>query len=563
MNRTGWLLLFVLLAGLFAACKSGEDEDGDGDSTLSVQSINLTLLGRYSNDLFDSGGAEIPAYDPASRRLFVVNLNDQSVDIISIANPALPVLVSQIDVSIHGGGTVPNGSANSVAVRNGVLAVAIENTVTTDPGEVAFFNCATGAFISKVTVGALPDMLLFSPDGSRVLVANEGEPSDDYTIDPEGSISIINVSGGFAGLTLANVQTATFTGFNAQKASLIAAGVRIFGPESTVDEPDDIATVAQDLEPEYVTVTSDNATAYCVCQEANALAVINIATATVSAILPFGTKDHNLPGFGLDGSNQDAQAFIANWPVRGMYQPDAIKVFSIGGVNYLFTANEGDVRDYTGFSEETDVRNAGYVLDTDNFSASESTFLKGDLAIGRLKTSSAARVSGDTDSDTTFNQIHCFGGRSFSIWTVGGASLTRVFDSGDELEVRTAQAYPANFNASNTNNTLDNRSDDKGPEPEAVEVAQIGDRYFAFIGLERVGGVMVYDVTDPANATFVQYVNNRNFAQTPAAGMGGDLGPEGLIYIPANQSPNGQPLIVIANEISGSTTIYQIDVVTN
>ena len=35
-----------------------------------------------------------------------------------------------------------------------------------------------------------------------------------------------------------------------------------------------------------------------------------------------------------------------------MYQPDAIVYVNIGGTEYVISANEGDSRDYDGFSEE-------------------------------------------------------------------------------------------------------------------------------------------------------------------------------------------------------------------
>ena len=39
----------------------------------------------------------------------------------------------------------------------------------------------------------------------------------------------------------------------------------------------------------------------------------------------------------------------------------------------------------------------------------------------------------------------------------------------------------------------------------------------------------------------------------------GDLGPEGLVFIPAAQSPNGRPLLVVGNEVSGTTAVLQLN----
>ncbi|MEI2609137.1 MAG: hypothetical protein V9G20_10970 [Candidatus Promineifilaceae bacterium] len=167
-------------------------------------------------------------------------------------------------------------------------------------------------------------------------------------------------------------------------------------------------------------------------------------------------------------------------------------------------------------------------------------------------------ANGDTDGDDDFDALYVPGARSFSIWSATGQL---VYDSGDALEQITATVYPDDFNSNNDeNNSFDNRSDNKGPEPEALALGRIYDRVYAFVGLERMGGIMVFDVTDPMAPEFVQYVNNRDFAGDPEAGTAGDLGPEGLYYIQGNVSPNGAPILAVANEISGSTTLYGVQV---
>ncbi|MFM7576255.1 MAG: choice-of-anchor I domain-containing protein, partial [Microcystaceae cyanobacterium] len=134
-----------------------------------------------------------------------------------------------------------------------------------------------------------------------------------------------------------------------------------------------------------------------------------------------------------------------------------------------------------------------------------------------------------------------------------------VYDSGDDFEQITGTFFPDYFNASNSNNNFDNRSDDKGPEPEGLVLGEIEGRSYAFIGLERIGGVMVYDVSNPQTPQFVQYLNNRNFSVATNSPEAGDLGPEGLTFIKAEESPNGKALLVVANEVSGTTTIYEIN----
>jgi hypothetical protein len=319
--------------------------------------------------------------------------------------------------------------------------------------------------------------------------------------------------------------------------------------------------VAQDLEPEYIAVSEDSKTAYVTLQENNAVAIVDIDSARVTDIRPLGFKDHMAAGMGLDASDEDGGVNsnsgtpaikIANYPVRGLYLPDGITSYSVNGVTYLITANEGDARaDWPGFNEETRVRtHCDKGLDPAVFPDAANLIL--DSNLGRLRiTANPNGGSAGKNAAGQCNELYSFGARSFSIWDT---SFKRVYDSGDEFERRTQSLTQAAFNASHDNNTMDSRSPSKGPEPEGVVVGKFGRKSIAFIGLERVGGVMAYDVTDPAKPVFLTYFNSRS-------GTTGDRGAEGLILIPANRSPNGKPLLVIGNEVSGTTAIVQIDLV--
>lgn len=504
-----------------------------------ANAASLQVLGTYETGVFAQGAAEIAAYDAASRRLFVVNANTNTIDILDISTPTTPTLFNTININALGSDF---GGVNSVDVSNGLLAAAVQANVTQNPGSVVFFDI-DGIFQNAVRVGALPDMLTFTPDGTKVLVANEGEPNNDYTIDPEGSVSIIDVSGGVAGLTDSDVRFATFNAFDSQRDALIAAGVRIFGPG---------ASVSQDLEPEYIAVAPDGKTAWVALQENNAIAILDLELGEFTDILPLGYKDHSLPGNGLDASDRDGAINIATFPnLFGMYQPDAIASFAVDGVTYYATANEGDARDYDTFSEEARVNK----LSLDPTAFPNAAELQANGALGRLTVTTTLGQNANGD----YEALYVFGGRSFSIWREDG---TLVWDGGDQFEQILAQVLPENFNANNDENqSFDRRSDNKGPEPEGITIGQIGDRIYAFIGLERVGGIMMYDVTNPANPRFVTYSNNRNFdvafdeTNFQAAG---DLGPEGLLFIKAADSPNGQNLLVVTNEVSGTTTLYGI-----
>ncbi|MEL6190516.1 MAG: choice-of-anchor I family protein [Bacteroidota bacterium] len=491
--------------------------------------FTLTAVGTYATGVFDESATEVVAYDPVTKRLFSTNSDAGSVDIVDISDVTNPTLIKMVDLTTVGDG------ATSVAVYSGIVAVSVPNNTGTEAGFVVFMD-TDGNISSQVTVGVLPDMLTFTPDGTKVLTANEGEPNDEYTIDPEGSVSIIDLSGGVATLTDANVTNVSFTSYN---DSTLDASVRIFGPG---------ATIAQDLEPEFITLSDDSQTAYVACQENNALVVIDVETGTVSGIVGLGFKDHSLDCNGFDASNRDTDIEIQSWPTLGMYQPDAIKSFTVGGNTYIISANEGDARDYDGYSEETRVED----LTLDPTSYPNAAFLQDEENLGRLKTTTA---TGDTDGDGDIDQIYSYGARSFSIWDAAG---NLIWDSGEDFEQIVAALQPTVFNSSNDETGFKNRSDDKGPEPEAVEVAILNDNIYAFIGLERHGGIMVYNITNPMAPVFEQFINNRDFDADPETAAAGDLGPESILFIPASTSPNGMPLIAVANEVSGTVTLFEI-----
>lgn len=492
--------------------------------------IELEQIGRYETGVFADGASEISAYDPGTQRLFVTNGADGALDVLDMSDPTTPALLFSVDLAPYGAG------ANSVAVHGGIVAAAVEANVKTDPGQAVFFD-TDGNFINAVTAGALPDMVTFTDNGRYVLVANEGEPDDDYAIDPEGSISVIDLDDGVAFIDQGDVRTAGFTQFN--NANLHHS-VRIFGPG---------ASVAQDLEPEFIT-TSGNRWAWVTLQENNALAIVHIPSAQVVAVKGLGFKNHSRHWNGFDASNEDDAINIQPWPVRGMYQPDTIASYKRWGIPFLVMANEGDARDYDGFSEET--RIGDLTLDPTRFP--NAATLQDDANLGRLKTTTTL---GDTDGDGDVDRLYAYGARSFSIRAPNGAL---VFDSGDQLEQLTALAHPDNFNSDDEENgSFDDRSDDKGPEPEGVEIGRIDGRYYAFIGLERIGGIATYDITNPFDPFIVDYINSRDFDGDPAAGTAGDMSPEGLKFISAADSPTGEPLLVISYEVSGTTSVYRIN----
>ena len=487
-------------------------------------------------------GAEISVFDPGSNRLFVTSGSGlQIVDLSDPANPAaLSTLTPTSFTDAATGSPFTDDGFTSVAVSNGLVAGAVPGDNEQQSGAVLFFEAATGAFLGSVTVGALPDMLTFTPDGTTVLVANEGEP--DGSNDPEGSVSIVSgvdtilANGDVSGVSHA---VAGFGAFNGQAAALRAAGVRLF--PAVEDGTGEQITVAQDLEPEYIAVAPDGETAVVTLQEANALAIVDIDTATVVSIEAIDPIDHSVPGNEIDPSDEDQVIDLANWPVFGLSMPDAVASYEIGGETYYVTANEGDARN-------ADDRVGDVALDPTAFpNAAE---LQDDDNLGRLDISI---IDGDTDGDGDFDQLFAYGSRSFSIFDESG---NRVFDSGSAIARIVANETPTLFNANDTDpSEFDNRSDNKGAEPEGVTVGEIDGRFYAFIGLERVGSVQMWDVTNPLAPVYVDSLEANN-PLTPVT----NIAPEGLTFIGANESPSGDDLLVVTYEDTNTMNIVNVSV---
>lgn len=585
------VLLTALLSVGLVACNDNNDNNNKSEQIEPTpETIKLSVLGHYKTNIFAESAAEIPAYDAASKRLFVVNAQKGLVDVLDASKPEQPIHIAELSARDY----LADSEVNSVAVHNGIVAIAVQAKNKTDAGLVVFFNAKDLSFMSKVAVGSLPDMLTFSPNGKTVLVANEAEPNDDYSIDPEGSVSIIDIRD----IKQPKASIADFRAWNSQKADLMAKGVRIFGPN---------ATVAQDLEPEYITISGDSKTAWVTLQENNAIARIDIAQQKVTDIYPLGYKDHGVMGNELDVSDRDSEIDIKTWAgLVGMYQPDSIANYQVNGQTYLLTANEGDSREWLkdedayfagnlaqgyvenirmkhlfnskGFNTEGDypahlqkIANGvkGAKLNPVTFAycgatATEAGDCRKDGNLGRLniawnmgyQTNADGSPKLDANGRLTYDKLYAYGARSFSIWNTQGQL---VWDSGSEFEKKVAELFPTYFNTDHEAVSLDDRSDNKGPEPEGITLGTIGAKTFAFIGLERMSGVMVYDITTPMQPKFVEYFTTRNFVETDSA-KHGDLGPEGLIFIAAKDSPNGKPLLVVGNEVSGSTAIYQVNV---
>ena len=589
-------LIALSLISILTGCSLDGDDGQDGtqgiqgeqgtagqngtNGTNANSALNISLVGRaVLNAQSPEGAAEIVAYQASKKWIYAINSSgDEAVvniipadtfdtaalvqdneGIVSATN-----LTSTITLTLND--NTP-GDANSIAIdeNNQMLAVAMAAKNVGEAGQIAFYDISgdTPAFIKNVPAGFLPDMVTFNHDGTKVVVANEGEPNGDYSIDPEGSVSIINIVEGVVADTATNID---FSTYNSQQAELESDGFVFANPTGRTINGNVInTTVAMDLEPEYVSISKDNKYAYVSIQENNGLAIINLEDNSVE-LKALGFKDWS--DLQIDASDKDGGVNFKSYPgLYGMYQPDTISSFSWKGANFIVSANEGDAREY--FFDVTDeadcAAKGGLDYDEDDgclayidesrvedltLAANFDYLNNDDDDIGRLKVST---VKGDTNDDGQYESLYAYGARSFTIWDSNGLV---VFDSGDDIGRITASVHGEAFNNNEDENEGDTRSDDKGAEPEALTIGTIDERTFAFIGLERMGGIMVYDITNPYDVQFEDYFYNRGVIE--GADITGDLAPEGMVFVTAEQSATNEALLIVGNEISGSIAVWEI-----
>jgi len=383
--------------------------------------------------------AEIPAFDPKTNTIWVVGV--VGVDVLDAADGSL---VEHIDVT-------PYGFVNSVAIHNGLAALAVEAAGDRrNPGSVLFYDTPTrllSAGVHQVTVGALPDMLTFTHDGSKLLVANEATPNavadTAYTPpDPPGSVTIIDMA------TRTVAATAGFAGVPQSGANLRT-------------------NTGMDFEPEYIAVDHDGRRAFVTIQEGNAIAVLDLTVNAFTAVIGLGAKDFSVAGNEIDPKDNDGTVSFIAAAAKGLYMPDGIATYRWRGNTYLVTANEGDFRE-------------------DNVDRSAASSFGAAAPLDRLRVS---------NKDSSPGNLFAAGARSFSIRDAAGGL---VFDSGSTLD-REAHARGIYD---------DGRSRDKGVEPEGVALLDIAGRTYAFIGLERTttSAVAVFDISNPFEAAFIDMI---------------------------------------------------------
>jgi hypothetical protein len=552
---------------------------------LAADSHAITLLNAYvEGNVTRVGGSEIVTYTQQDATVLATVANSAAsaygVQIMTLSNSASLSERAYIDYSSTFGAVANMSSVSSVAAdptgRGFGVATFVPTANTSTLGKITFFDLTAGFSggtrnLVTLDVGFHPDSVTFSADGNKLIIVNEGEfnanvANPSSTGNAPGSISVIDLTSvtntaGIAALTNASVNTYDFSSGN------LASGVNLNGVRNPsvaalgtsgtfIGAVPNFTTLAgtdpdfyKGMEPEYATVLGNKV--YVTMQENNAIGVFNMGTSKWEAVNKLGTLTQTIDASDMDGA-LNAPSISINDIVKGNPMPDTLRSFTIAGSDYLITVNEGDAR-----TDDRDISRLGDIagndsmnpiLDTTAFPATQ-TGVRANAVQGRLNVS---RLDGDTGAnggtagDGKIDEAVMNGTRSFTIWNA--ATGSKVYDSGESTSTNfeniLATLDPTRFNMNNGSlANFDTRSDDKGPEPEALTIGQIGSKLYAFIGMERQNGLMVYDITNPASPTFVNYINSQ---------ANGLISPESMVFIPGAENPTGIALLLTGYEGTGS-----------
>ena len=524
-------LVSVTCMSLLVPAFAAETHQKNDSDTGFVKELSSYSVGS-AND--DGGVAEIVTYNKEDKVFYVVSGVTQSIDLVKINSDGSTKLKKRLEIKkVLEGKGINAGDMTSVSYSDekNLLAVAVQDSDYDKNGHIVILD-KEGNFLEAYECGVQPDMVTFTKDGRYILSADEGEPQKGYGngfVDPRGSVTIVDVE---------NKETKKVE-FNINRDEALKNGVLLKKGSNP----------AEDLEPEYIAISDDNKTAYVSLQENNAIASIDIKKAEINYVKGLGFIDHTLPGNEIDavrGKGSNAEIDIKNDDFLGTPMPDGIAFVSKNGKDYILTANEGDAREW-GKKKNKYENTKSKKFDKKN-ADKETEYLDPEKTDGLVE-----------------GRIHLLGGRSFSIYDA--SNLRRVYNSGSDFEKITAKIFPDFFNTNNDEDKgpdeLDARSNKKGPEPENVAVLNIKDRTYAIVGLERISGIMIYDITDPLNPVYKDYFNNRIFIKSvdkdEKVGLEkrGNIGAEGLCTIEAKDSPTGKPLVLVANEVSGTVQVIE------
>ena len=534
MKKMSMVLVFAAVLSSSTQCLAAEVKV---EGLENGKAINLEKIGGYDSGFSnkDGGVAEIISYDKMKNQAWVVNGATGKLDILSLdqvtGGISEKMSAKSLDIPAIIAKAAPDfqyGDMTSVAVHGekGIVAVALQDVDYNKHGYAAILT-TDGELLTMIEAGCQPDTIVFTPDGRKILVANEGEPREgigEGIVDPAGSVTVITLDA--ADVQKSTAVTVDFEVFDSQRETLIADGI--------IMVKDNLPSV--DFEPEYITATDQKA--YIALQENNAIAVLDLDTKEYSGVYSLGYKDLSGEKDALD-LVEDGVYEAKTYDAVSAYMPDGIAVYETDGKTYILTANEGDAREWGDYCNEIKAT----VTATDGTEAENVRVINAEVTDGLPE-----------------GKTVLYGARSFSIYRVDNDGLTQVFDSGNDFEVKTAGYFPAYFNISNDDNAFDSRSPKKGPEPESVVIGKVEGRTYAFVALERIGGIMVYDITHPEKADFCNYINTRDFSEDPEAveKLTGDIAPEGLAFIPAEDSHSATPVLLAAYEVSGTVGAYAV-----
>jgi hypothetical protein len=495
-------------------------------------------------------GASLPTggeiVDYANGKVLTTNSGNgtHKVEIFTVSSTgAFTGSTDSVDLSSVFDGASNISSVSSVLADPrgfGVATVIPTSTAEGAVGRIAIFNIDTREIIKKLDVGYHPDSVTITPDGTKLVVINEGEfvsTSAETTFARPGSISVVDISSvntvaQVGNLTQSNVITYDFSTANL-KDGITINDLRNPRLDTLTTKTPNFA----DIEPEYATAT--NFQVFVTLQENNGIAVFDFATSKYSAIYELGTIENLIDASDKDGAGGTTKIAI-NDLVQGLPMPDAIARFTRSGVGYLLTANEGDAR-----PDDGDILMGGNATLAPTL-APEVAAIATNTGIGRLQ---LLRYEGDTNNDGLIDTPIMMGTRSFSIWNSSNGTL--VYDSDNTLEMFAAANDPATFNTNSGNlSRTDTRSDEKGPEPEAIAYASLGGRDYAFVGCERQNGIYAFDITDLTKVKVVGYFNTISNNQTKDSGR--YISPESIKFIHAATNPSGKNLLVVGYEGTGS-----------
>ncbi|WP_316571375.1 choice-of-anchor I family protein [Neobacillus sp. YIM B06451] len=539
----------VMLAGSMLLLNSQMNVHNVSAETRFPTSMEVKKIAGYSMGMTneDGGVAEIVKYNADNKKFYAINGHGQTIDIVSLKKlkkSSGEVQQLQKEKSINIADAVNTdqftyGDVTSIDIdtKRNVVVAAVQEADYTKNGKIIVMNY-DGKILKTYDAGVQPDMVKLTDNGKYILSADEGEPRAGLEQeDPEGSVTIVEV----------NTGKVTKVKFNDQ--AVIDDDVHIRNSGTKADS-------VKDFEPEYIAVSKDGKKAYVTLQENNAIATIDIKAGKVLSVKSLGYKDHSIPGNELDAA-RNGKIELERLPILGAYMPDSVAYVKIGGVDYLVTANEGDATEWpeddSTFINVADFKDVKDTIELDPSIFKGMSAAEAQAAFDKMK-NSAGYQKLEVLTDRGNDAIYTLGGRSFSIWKADTMEL--VYDSGSDFETITSQRFPDVFNWSNDDDEFEKRSTKKGPEPEDVKIGKIGKDVYAFVGLERIGGVMAYNISNPEKAQFANYFNSRDFSKAIA----GDVSPEGLEFIDANSSPTKKPLVLVGNEVSGTVTVNEIQI---